>query len=289
VRPRFTIDLAPSARSSQRTGPFAIGQLVGSTYRIERVLGVGAMGAVYEATDGSLGRHVTIKAPLLAALAQRLREEARAMALLKHPGFAQVYALEDDRGTPFLVMERILGESLAAAIEAAPHGLTIDAALDLLIGISDALAAAHRCGIVHRDLKPANVLVWGDRVVLDDFGLLLPDALGEGALADLYALGAIAYELVVGIHPFHARGLDQLAALHVDVATPAPDPRALRVDVPPLLGALIRDLLAIDPSDRPASAAAVVWYLEALRGRPHTPQRLPCLRSYSSSQPCASR
>ncbi len=271
-------------------GPFAVGDVLSGTYRIDGVIGIGAMGAVYDATDLPLRRHVAIKAPLIPALAQGLRAEAQAMAAIRHPAFAEVYALGEHEGTPYLVMERIWGETLAARIEAANGSFDIDEVIDLLVGIADGLAAAHRAGIVHRDLKPANVIVSGDRIVLLDLGLFLPDVLvgpeteaagspywvapeillqsaerGKGALADLYSLGAIAYELVTGSRPYEAEYFEQIAAMHV--SQPVPDPAAKRPDVPTALAALVRELLAKDPTERPPSAEAVVWQLHAMRNR----------------------
>ena len=157
--------------------------LVGQTiahYRIVRQLGFGGMGRVYEAEDTDLGRHVAIKvlpsemqddAPML----ERFRREARAASALNHPGICTVYAIEQERGRPFIVMELIEGSTLSMRMGTTPF--SIHELLDIGIQIADALESAHSKGIAHRDLKPANLMI-NDRGQLKilDFGLAKVEA-----------------------------------------------------------------------------------------------------------------
>ncbi|HET9795958.1 MAG TPA: protein kinase, partial [Thermoanaerobaculia bacterium] len=157
--------------------------LVGQTvahYRIVGLLGSGGMGAVYEAEDTDLGRHVAIKvlsanlqddAPML----ERFKREARAASSLNHPGICTVYSIEQYQGRPFIVMELIKGATLAERMGRQP--MPIAQILDYGTQIADALESAHSKGIAHRDLKPANLMI-NDRgqVKILDFGLAKVEA-----------------------------------------------------------------------------------------------------------------
>lgn len=272
-------------------GPFSIGQVIAGAYEITRVLGVGGMGVVYEARDVALLRRVAIKTPLFAAYAAALHREAQALALIRHHAFVTVHHVGTYDGTDFMVMERLYGESLEARLDdarARHQQLPLTDVLDILIPITDALTAAHAVGIAQRDLKPANVLVCGERIVLIDLGLFVPEVLvdpdneaagspeyiapevllrtverGEGPLIDLYSLGILAFELLTTTTPFAADSLGRTLANHV--GAPIPDVRLLRPDVPGELAALVNELLAKEPRSRPASAEAVLWQLKDVR------------------------
>lgn len=273
--------------------PFAIGDVVGGgRYRLGELLGAGGMGVVYGARDLRLDRPVAIKVARTPELRPALRAEARALAAVRHPGVVVVHAMDEQDGHDLLVMERLVGRSLQARIDEAARTkrrFGIGETIDLLAALADVLSAAHAAGLAHRDLKPGNVMVCGARVVLVDFGLVMPEveighhdlaagsaeyvapevilravAPGQGPLVDLYALGVLGFELLTGRTPFAARTVEQTLQNHL--TKPVPDLGALRPEAPPGLVALIVDLLRREPDARPPSAEAVLWQLSALRG-----------------------
>ena len=262
------------------------GALLGGVYRVGALLGEGAMGAVYEATQETLGRKVAIKVlttrggGLTPADLERFGREARSAAALGHPNIVQVTDFRADTDPPFLVMERLVGESLRATISREKR---LPVSRVALIGtqILDALEAAHRAGIVHRDIKPDNVFLTkmagvADLVKVVDFGVakLLDDRsiTAHGALvgspaymapeqamglpvdhrADLWAVGATLYHALAGRLPFDAKSLDELLTW---LAERPPTPLASLVpDLDPRMAATIARALTKDPARRFASA-----------------------------------
>src|SRR5713101_6515453 len=152
----------------------AVGTRLGS-YEVVAQIGAGGMGEVYRARDTKLGRDVAIK--VLPAnfvndpeRLSRFQREARMLAALNHPNIATIHGLEESDGLHYLVMELVLGCTLAERVKAGPLG--IEEALKIAVQIAEALEAAHEKGIIHRDLKPANVKVTPEgKVKVLDFGL----------------------------------------------------------------------------------------------------------------------
>src|ERR1700751_3056777 len=151
-----------------------VGQTV-SHYHVLSKLGGGGMGVVYEAEDTRLGRHVALKFIPDNLIGDRksldrCEREARAATQLNHPNICTIHEINDNNGHPFIVMEKLEGESLKQLI----HGkaMDIDQILDIAVQVADALAASHAKGIIHRDIKPANIFLTttGQAKVLD-FGL----------------------------------------------------------------------------------------------------------------------
>jgi serine/threonine-protein kinase len=271
--------------------PFARGEVIDDEYRVGELLGAGGMSWVYEAEDLRLGRRVALKVANDRQFVGALEKEARALSAIRHPGVVQVHAMREHAGHAYLVLERLHGRTLQEHLdEARERGRTfaVDEALDLLIGISDALAAAHRVPIAHRDLKPDNVLLAGARIVLFDFGLFVPEVEvrahpelagcaefiapeviqrkvvpGEGPLIDLYALGILAHELLVGRTPFLAETWETTLARHLRDYAPRVD--ELRADLPSALADLVAELVQRRPCDRPSGAEEVLWRLLAIR------------------------
>jgi eukaryotic-like serine/threonine-protein kinase len=269
--------------------PGAADRILGGRYRLRSRLAAGGMGAVWAGEDLVFGREVAVKVlgealatDRLAAL--RLRREARAAGRLVHPGIARVLDLGEDGGRPYLVMELLHGESVAARLARA--GALVPAeAVRVVAAAADALEVAHRAGIVHRDVKPGNVFVTSEgEVKLLDFGIASAagdtavtggDLLGTAAYlapervlghqatpaADVYALGVLLYELLAGRPPFAGDTGTALAMAHVH-ARPAPL-RAVAPRVPPALAAACEHAMARDPAARPPSAAALAALLRA--------------------------
>jgi eukaryotic-like serine/threonine-protein kinase len=257
-------------------------------YRIERLLAVGGMGAVYLGTHIKLRKRVAIKVlnPQLSSppMIERFHREAITASQIGHEGIAQVTDIgTSNEGEPFLVMEYLEGESLASRLRATGP-LAIEDACELGCSILSPLAAAHRAGIVHRDLKPDNVFLVrqsrGEMVKLLDFGISRASGLeGEFRLtttglvlgtpyymspeqargdseitpaADLYAFGVIVYEMLTGDVPIRAENYNQLMyrVMIGDYARP----RERRPDLPEPLEQIILQAMAQTPEQRQASA-----------------------------------
>ncbi len=271
---------------------FRTGDLLNGVYEIRSLLGHGGMGQVFEAYDRLLRRAVAIKASLPTLSSSFLRDEAQALAAFNHPSVVTIHAMGSHRGIDYIVMERLYGTSLAAHMSRrrkAKDPMTVEEALDVCIALADGLAVLHRSGLAHRDLKPGNIMVGSaDRVVLMDFGLVLPESErnapkdpagtpqymapetvlgtaepGDRRLVDLYALGVIAYEMLTGSVPFPAD--DPEVAMQRQLKDPTPDSRTMRKEIPARLAALVTALLSKAPAERPQSADSVAWVLRQIR------------------------
>jgi serine/threonine-protein kinase len=269
-------------------------------YEVEDVLGRGGMGIVYKARHLSLNRSVALKmllAGVYAGLEQRERflREAEAIAGLRHANIVQVHDVGDHDGRPYFTMEYVEGGSLAQQLSGAPQ--PIGQATGLLATLADAVQVAHEGGIVHRDLKPANILLAADGTPkIADFGLarhfdggpaltlsgarvgtpsyMAPEqAVGKahaiGPAADIYALGALLYEMLTGRPPFRGETAAE-TELQVIYQEPVP-PSRLNARVPRDLDTICLKCLDKDPQRRYATAAALAQELRRFqRGQPIT-------------------
>lgn len=279
-------------------GPVTVlepGTTFAGKYLIDGVLGKGGMGAVYSATNQSIGRRVAIKV-LVADLADRddikarFSLEARAAAVINHPGIVDVLDMgETEDGEPFIVMEHLEGATLKAVFK--KHGIFAPAqAVGVILPLLDALAAAHQANVIHRDIKPANIFLCTkpQRLVkLLDFGIsrfgqstglthsgtavgtpkyMAPEQLlGEktlGPSADIYSVGAVLYELLGGRAPYDADSdIATLAKLLKEEHQPLIE---VRPELPTRLCGFVDALLVKEPERRAKDAAKVKESLIAL-------------------------
>ncbi|MDF2806985.1 MAG: hypothetical protein K0S43_1931 [Cellulosimicrobium sp.] len=267
------------------------GLTLGNRYRLVRRIAVGGMGEVWVAADDALGREVAVKV-LRTEYAgnedflNRLRTEARNSAALSHPNIAQMYDYGEVNGSGYLVMELVVGEPMADLLEREPV-LPPARLMPILAQTARGLHAAHLSGVVHRDVKPGNILI--DRsgtVKITDFGVSLAanqvpmtatgmvmgtaqylspeQAVGQAATgaSDIYALGIVAYESIVGNRPFTGSTPVDIAVAHVNEPVPP-----LPSSVDPELAELVMVMLAKDPLARPHPADALARVFEEIQAR----------------------
>jgi len=267
---------------------------LGAAYRVERELGGGGMSRVFLAEETRLARRVVVKVlpPELAAeiSVDRFNREIQLSASLQHPHIVPLLAAGGSADVLYYTMPFVEGEALRTRL-AREGELPVRDAVRILKDVADALAYAHARGIVHRDIKPDNVLLSGNHAVVADFGVAkaVSQAKGQSGLtsvgvalgtpaymapeqaagdpnidhrADIYALGAMAYEMLVGRPPFTGLSPHQMLAAHItEPVAPITDARPA---LPPALADLVMGCLEKNPLDRPQSAAEIYQVLESL-------------------------
>jgi hypothetical protein len=254
------------------------------------------MGEVYSARDTRLDRTVAIKILRADKIGhpERFQREARAVSRLSHPHICSLYDIGDQDGTAFLVMEYLEGQTLADRMD--DGALPLDEALRYGIQICDALDQAHQQGVIHRDVKPGNVMLTREGVKLLDFGLaklrqMDADEIGQDTTAnlhltgegeivgtvsyispeqlegrkvdgrtDLFAFGAVLYEMITGRRPFAG---ESRASVIAAILTSDPSPMStLQPLTPPTLERLVKRCLAKDPTERWQTARDLGWELK---------------------------
>src|SRR5215210_5804429 len=264
-----------------------VGTVIAGKYRIDALLGRGGMGAVYRATHVMLNKTVavkTIKPDLIDSpeMAHRFQRQARAATCLEHPNIVAVYDLgQADDGALYIAMEFVNGLNLKDAIRGSGP-MPAARIARLLTQVASALARAHRNHVVHRDLKPQNLMIATDangqeHVKLLDFGIaksleertttqltaagyslgtphyMAPEqASGQevDGRADIYALGVILYEMLVGDVPFNAASAPAILVMHLNDAPEPPSRRRPDLAIPPALEAIALRCLEKDPAQR---------------------------------------
>ncbi len=290
------------------------GTILGGRYRVRSVLGTGGSASVYEGVDLTFGRTVALKIPHenigpSSVPAKRLVREARASGAVGHPNVCQVSEIGSlPNGTPFVVMERLVGETLRDRLSnegPLPFGDVIDVMMQVLSG----LGAAHEHGIIHRDIKPENIFLSRRAgcpalVKILDFGLVNTDELSNEELTavgtvvgtpyylapeqvrgvrdvdprlDLYACGIVLYEATTGRRPFTS---GNIAGLFQQILAASPRPVSeLRRDTPPGLSEVIRRAMAPSLTARYAHTSAFQRALEAIDVPPPTRSSLPAFKA----------
>src|SRR5439155_19319284 len=264
----------------RRMTRLATGLVLGGRYRLQERIASGGMGTVWAAEDETLHRRVAVKVlnEGLSAderFTERFRREARAAAGLSHPAIAGGYDYGEEDGRPYIVMELIDGDTLADRVQRI-GALDPEETVRIGAAVADALAFAHAQGIVHRDVKPANIMFDRSNAVrVLDFGIAAPlegstgltltgtilgtsryispdQAEGERAApaSDVYSLGVVLYETLVGEPPFVRETPVATALAHIH-ERPRPI-RDLRPGTPPDIADVVQEALSKDPANRPS-------------------------------------
>ena len=267
-----------------------VGEKIAGRYELEELVGHGGMSSVYKARDALLERNVALKIlhdqySADEEFVERFKREARSVAQLQHPNIVTVIDRGEEEGKQYIVFEYVDGENLKELVVRKGR-LEIPEALEIALEIARGLAFAHEHGLVHRDVKPQNVLLNGDgRAKVTDFGIarsldvdgmtqtgtvlgtsnyIAPEqASGQrvDAQTDVYALGVVLYEMLVGDVPFPGESFVAVAMKHVN--EPPPNLLDVRKDVPLRLAAAVDRALEKDPGQRFPTMDAFAAELEA--------------------------
>src|SRR6185436_17015799 len=290
---RFVATTPPP--SGARRGPLEVGQKFGARYIIIKQLGVGGMGAVYQAWDGELGVAVALKVirpevtrdPVVAQdIERRFKQELLLARQVTHKNVVRIHDLGEIDGIKYITMPYIHGDDLATVLRRDGR-LPVARVLRIARQIADGLTAAHDAGVVHRDLKPANIMVEAEgNAQIMDFGISASneEAAGSGILgtleymapeqgagaavdgrADIYAYGLILYELLTGPRQVTATtARERIEAMRQRSATGVPPIRDVDESIPAPLAVLVMRCLERAPEARYQTSAELVTALDAM-------------------------
>lgn len=283
------------------------GQVIQEHYLVERLLGKGGMGEVFAVRHRVTNQAFALKCLYLAgfrSLQRRFEREARILLSLRHPNIVRAFGFIEVEDCPALLMELVEGEAMDCRILRTRGGLPVQEALDIFAQVLRGVGHAHAQGIVHRDLKPANLLSepWrkGHRIKVADFGIsvalsheelglrftrtgstmgtagyMAPEQVADAKRvdqrADIFSLGCVLYELLIGLPPFPGSSVVE-AQLRVKDRSYRPAHLA-RPGIPEGLSDLIAHCLEFDPGDRPASCEELATLLESDLSTPMRPAR----------------
>jgi len=294
----FEVQWDPQAGPAAGPRPVAsAGEIIGGRFQVQALLGEGGMGQVFSAFDRVLEEPVALKFihPRLAGdqnMMERFKAEVKLARSITHPNVCRIHELMQMEGRTFISMELVEGQPLEEVIrQEAPF--SEDRVKEILHQVADALSAAHRRGVVHQDLKPANILIErkSGRAVITDFGIarlagqasngdgmvvgtpqyMSPEqaqGLAAGPASDIYALGAIVFEMLAGRPPFE--GVNGREVMEHHISQPPPDLEKLRPGISPVMAQAVGRCLEKDPRRRFQSAAELAAFLglEAPPARP---------------------
>ncbi|UCD58688.1 MAG: protein kinase [Candidatus Hydrogenedentota bacterium] len=275
-------------------------------FHVVELIGHGAMASVYRAFDTELERDVALKIPNPkytenTGFIQRFYSEAKAMAKLCHRNIVQIYSAGEHEGAPFLAMEYVSGAPLSRIL--ADRGrMEVEEAVEYILQICEAIECAHKRGVVHRDIKPSNILVESSgRVLVADFGIakmvsgstcedtltfvgtpiyMSPEQCGEGVLdqrTDIYSLGVIFYEMIVGKPPFDGESPAEIIKNHLMMTPKFPEEQG--AELPPKIVNIVRKMLAKNPEERYPDALTLRQDLELWQKEPRPAPKPPTQES----------